>query len=370
MNCAKTEFPYGSYDEYYDEDVLRRSLTYLIKNNVFKRGDIVIEQGTNPKSYFQYLQNYDTETHSTPITYGKGNGDHLGLYRVYGNCGGLNGVGSIHFMREIRASLFEPLYYDIDIVNAYPAFMYAITKGVYLARYINKRDECLQEVMDTCHVTRDAAKKLFLMIGFGGNYTNWYKDFAPNAVPTTFVKNYYNEMQNSRQKIINHFTNKIEVDYVITNNRFRKSDGKTHKTKLNIIARTDSYEPNKSDYEIDNAIISRLMQYCEVNVMKMVYKKLEKLGIARNRVVYQFDGCMVLKEDVKSTGLTIEQLVDSINNYIHQQKFVIDLSGINFVSKPFENTLDLSQYEPCEYNTYDEYIHDQPVFIEFPSESF
>lgn len=363
-------FPAGCYKEFYDVDMLRRSLTYLIKNNVFKRGDVVIEQGTNPKAYFQYLQNYNPDTKSTSIIYRKGNGDHFGLYRVYGNCDSMNGVGSIHFMREIRAALFEPLYYDIDIVNAYPQFMYAITKGEFLGRYINNRNECLQEVMESCNVSRDAAKKLFLMIGFGGNYVNWYKDYAPNVVPTEFVRNYYNEMQASRKKIINHFTNRIEVDCSITNNRFRKPDGKKHTSKLNHIASTDSYESNKSDYEIDNAVISRLMQYCEINIMKLVYKKLEELGISTDRIVYQFDGCMVLKEDVARTGLTIEQLVDSINNYIHQQKFVIDLSGINFVSKPFENTLDLSQYEPCKYNTYEEYVQDQPIYIEFPSESF
>ena len=162
----------------------------------------------------------------------------------------------------------------------------------------------------------------------------------------------------------------IEVDCSITNNRFRKPDGKKHKSKLSHIARTDSYEHNKSDYEIDNAIISRLMQYCEVNVMKMVYQKLEELGISVDRVAYQFDGCMILKEDVQKTGLTLEQFVDCINNHIHQQKFVIDLSEVNFAAKPFENTLDLSQYEPCKYNTYEEYIQDQPIYQEFPDEPF
>lgn len=363
-------FPAGSYKEFYDIDTLRRSLTYLIKNNVFKRGDVVIEQGTNPKCYFKYLENYNPDTQSTSIIYRKGNGDHFGLYRVYGNCDGLNGVGSIHFMREIRSALFEPLYYDLDIVNAYPNFMYAITKGEFLGRYIKHREECIKEVMDSCNVSRDAAKRLFLMIGFGGNYTTWYKDYAPNCDPTEFVKNYYTEMCNNREVIINHFNNKIEVDCCITNNRFRKSDGKKHKSKLSTIARTDSFDNDKSDYEIDNAIISRLMQYCEINIIKMVYAKLEELGILPERIIYQFDGCMILKEDVAKTGLTIEQLIDSINNHIHQQNFVIDLSEINFVAKPFESNLDLSQYEPCKYDTYEEYIQDQPVFMEFPDEPF
>ena len=363
-------FPSGVYKEFYDVDALRRSLTYLIKNNVFKRGDIIIEQGTNPKAYFQYLNNYNPDTKSTSLIYRKGNGDHFGLYRVYANCDGMNGVGSIHFMREIRSALFEPYYYDLDIINAYPQFMYAITKGECLGRYIHERNTCLQEVMDDCHVNRDAAKRLFLMIGFGGNYENWYKDFAPDVTPSQFIRNYYNELQQSRETIIKHFNNMIDVDCSITNNRFRKTDGKKHRSKLNHIARTDSYEHDKSDYEIDNAIISRLMQYCEVNVMKMVYQKLEELGISIDRVAYQFDGCMILKEDVQKTGLTLEQFVDCINNHIHQQKFVIDLSEVNFAAKSFENTLDLSQYEPCKYNTYEEYVQDQPVYQEFPDEPF
>ena len=364
------KFPSGVYKEFYDVDTLRRSITYLIKNNVFKRGDIIIEQGIDPKAYFQYLNNYNHDTKSTSVIYRKGNGDHFGLYRVYANCNGMNAVGSIHFMREIRSALFEPYYYDLDIINAYPQFMYAITKGECLGKYIHERNKCLQEVMDDCNVNRDAAKKLFLMIGFGGNYENWYKDFAPTATPSQFIKDYYNELQQSRETIIKHFNNMIEVDCAITNNRFRKPDGKKHKSKLSHIARTDSYEHNKTDYEIDNAIISRLMQYCEVNVMKMVYQKLEELGISIDRIAYQFDGCMILKEDIQKTGLTLEQFVDCINNFIHQQKFIIDLSEINFSAKPFENTLDLSQYEPCKYNTYEEYIQDQPIYQEFPDEPF
>ena len=70
-------------------------------------------------------------------------------------------------MREIRAALFSERYIDLDIVNAYPNFMYAITKEPFLGEYIMNRDQHLKEVIDSCHVSRDLAKQLFLMIGFG-----------------------------------------------------------------------------------------------------------------------------------------------------------------------------------------------------------
>lgn len=368
-----SNFPKGSYYEYYDRDTLRKCISYLLNNKSFKRGDTEIKNGIDPKIYFAYLGEYDETSNCSVVSYDKGSNDVFGLYRVYGVCSGVKGSSAISFMRELRAALYSDKYYDIDIINAHPHFMYAITKGVTLGEYINNREKYLSEVIETANVSRDTAKQLFIMMGYGGSYKTWYETNAPDVKPTKFVVDYYNEMNESRDIIINHFTNKIKTDRTINKVYFRKPDGLDHNVKLKKIVIADSYaseKGKKDEYACINAAISKCMQWCEIEVIKMVYNYLQNQGVDISRLSYQFDGFMILKEDVDKLGIDINTLVQNINDYIHNQSFVIDLSNINFISKPFENTIDISKYPICKYNTYEEYIADQPEYIEYPDEPF
>ena len=69
---------------------------------------------------------------------------------------------------------------------------------------------------------------------------------------------------------------------------------------------------------------------------------------------------------------TPNTLIDVINDYLHSDKdFFIDLSGVKFISKPFEqNDFNPANYPPTEFNTYAEYLNDQPQEMEFPDENF
>lgn len=359
------------FTEYYDEDTLRRCISYLIIERKFEREGK--ELNSNPQAYFKYLES--GVNGAVKIVYKAGNGDRFGLYRKYANCDDLAACGACHFMREIRAALFSERYIDLDIVNAYPNFMYAITKGPFLGEYITNRDQHLKEVMNSCHVSRDIAKQLFLMIGFGGNYRTWYSDHAKNVQPTDFVMNYYTEMQASRKKIIDYFDKRKwskEIDCVIRR-KYRKVDGKIHKSTLKNIFIADSISKKLTrEYDIDNSTISNCMQFLEVEIMKIVYKKLQDLGVDLSTCIYCFDGCMVLKSELEKLEYTPEMLTSAINEYLHSiEDFYIDLSGISFISKPFEqNDLNPANYPPTKFNTYAEYLNDQPQEMEFPEDSF
>lgn len=364
--------------EVFTEDTLRRCISYLIEKEKILRNNVEVSQGINPSVYLCYLENSINKSgvnadKSVDILYSSGSGDKLGLYRKYATVNNCNACGACHFMREIRAALYKDNYIDLDIVNAYPNFMYSITKGRYLGEYINNRDIYLKEIMDSCKVSRDLAKRLFLMVGFGGNYRTWYNDNAKNVQPTEFVINYYNEMQNSRKIIIDHSNNiTIKTNCTIKNNKFQNSDGKEHSIKLKNILIADSKSTGKlSQYELENSCISRYMQFLEVNIIRQVYKKLSDLGIDVSTCIYCFDGCMVRKDQLEKINLTPNQLTDIINNYIHSIDFYIPLDNIKFISKDFEqNDFDPLNYQPCKYNTYAEYLSEKPECIEYPNESF
>jgi hypothetical protein len=56
-------------------------------------------------------------------------------------------------------------YHDIDVRNCHPVSLLQLCgfSGVpHLRRYVTEREECLQAVMSSCGVNRDAAKELFL----------------------------------------------------------------------------------------------------------------------------------------------------------------------------------------------------------------
>ena len=366
-----------AFEEEVDEETLRRCITYLIQENKFERNGLEIKQGCNPKTYFKYLEN--VHNGKVNILYKKGSGDRYGLYRKYATVPNCNACGACHFMREIRAALYKDTYIDLDVVNAHPNFMYTITQGKYLGEYINNRDKYLNEIMTACHVNRDIAKNLFLRIGYGGNYENWYKEYASNISPSNFVVNYYNEMQQSRQKIIRYFNQwNYPVDCVIKNGRFLRTDGKTHKSHLSGILLADAYESVKekngkpTPYEIENGAISRGMQFIETNLIRIVYKKLEDIGFHIPTDIYCFDGCMVKKSEMERLEYTEEKLVEAINQYIQSiEDFYIPLNNIKFVSKEFEqNNFDPMKYEPTKYDTYEEYIGDQPDFEYLPNDGF
>ena len=125
----------------------------------------------NPQAYFKYLESGFNGT--VKIVYKSGNVDRFGLYRRYAYGDGLVVYDAYHFTREIQAALFSERYTELVIVKVYPNFMCAITKGLFLGEYIMNRDQHLKEVKDSCHVSRDLAKQLFWMIGFGSNYQTW-----------------------------------------------------------------------------------------------------------------------------------------------------------------------------------------------------
>ena len=95
--------------EVYNEDTLRRCISYLIEKEKFFRNNVEISQGINPSTYLCYLENSiknsQTGMKAIDIRYSSGGGDKFGLYRKYATVDNCNACGACHFMREIRAAL-------------------------------------------------------------------------------------------------------------------------------------------------------------------------------------------------------------------------------------------------------------------------
>jgi len=95
----------------------------------------------------------------------------LGYGRLYGTRGSFETLE-----REIRGTVCKEFYYDIDIKNAHPVFLYQLAKTVYkidmpeVKRYCDNRDAFLKQMKDNNGqpLSRDDAKSAILKIMYGG----------------------------------------------------------------------------------------------------------------------------------------------------------------------------------------------------------
>lgn len=84
----------------------------------------------------------------------------------------------VYIQREIRGHLASKYYWDVDMVNCQPTILLQRLdvldiESPLLKQYVEKRQQCLEEVQTACKVSRDAAKKLFLRLLYLGCPDNW-----------------------------------------------------------------------------------------------------------------------------------------------------------------------------------------------------
>ncbi len=91
------------------------------------------------------------------------------------------------FSKRVRHTLShneldQCIYHDIDVRNCHPVLLlqlceqHGFTDMSHLRQYVNEREECLQSVMSSCGVSRNAAKELFLRLLYGGKSAAWARD--------------------------------------------------------------------------------------------------------------------------------------------------------------------------------------------------
>ena len=111
------------------------------------------------------------------------------LGRVYAK----HSIGAINLRKEIRGTIFINIYVDIDVVNGHPAIIFQIAKSLNipcpnLERYINNRETILEEVQPFYSIDRNNAKKLFIIVLYGGGFKNWAKDNSIKKEELTLIK--------------------------------------------------------------------------------------------------------------------------------------------------------------------------------------
>ena len=204
--------------------------------------------------------------------------------------------------KQIRHTLCNDYYMDIDIVNAHPVMLNQLCQKNGLSNknlnlYVSNRESYLQTIINDCGVSRGDAKILFIRMLYNGCPDTWKREFQINVELPKFVYDFSNELQNITKLISN-------ANPLLN----KKIKNKKH----------------------DGTILSYVLQEYENRVLEVVYEYLRNNNYIENNIATLcFDGIMLKKCE------RIKELLIRLNS------IVLEKSGFNlaFEEKLFENPL-------------------------------
>jgi hypothetical protein len=209
--------------------------------------------------------------------------------------------------REIRHSIANKYYIDLDMVNAHPViFQFLCNKYNFscpnLSEYINNRDNILNDISNN----RDFAKKIILSIINGGDSA--YKNMTDKP---KFLISFKREMGHLHLL----FANKFQVKY---NNH------------------CDKRENDGIDYNHLGSFVNKLFCEIENEILMIVWEFYNK----SKNVVFCFDGIM------------LEPTAFNINHIPEIEKLVFDKLGINmlFKQKSMDSGFDFNDIPIIKYD--------------------
>ena len=237
-----------------------------------------------------------------------------GLGRVYPN----KSLSLCSLRREIRHTLANGVYCDIDIANCHPELLnqLCIHHGIqtkYLNLYIKDRETILAETMSLYDCTKDRAKTLFISLMYYGTFESWHPE---GDQPPEFIYNFINEL-----KIISESFIKVNPDIVKIVKALQKKNEK-------------------------GSVMSIILQEKERQILECVYNYLIKKNIIKNNdCVLCFDGIMI-KQNKYSV-----QLLEELSNIVQDElKFKLKFTQKEFDEHYLEELKGFSYEKPTIYN--------------------
>lgn len=184
------------YNEVFSSD----KLAYIINNNKKYNKYIRYDNDIDDWNPFllpeKYLMASNNNIVNVSYKYSKKNNEG----RLYA----AGGVSLQGFCREIRHTIANDFYNDVDIVNCHPVILYHICKNnkfncPYLIEYIENRDNILNDIIKINEkLNKDDVKKIILSLLNGGK--NEYNNIV---IKNNFIKKFKSEINNILDSICN-----------------------------------------------------------------------------------------------------------------------------------------------------------------------
>ena len=311
-----------TYEEKVNKDTIERLIDYM-SNPSFKLPRLSKKDKYKDKSDREIVNIHITQLKNYLENYSSGkvrvNYKYAGIHEEshYGRVNPKHSLSLSAMPREIRGTLAQEYYKDIDIVNAHPVILEQILDTLeiphkYLSQYINDRETILADIMNQYKVNRDAAKNLFIRIMYNGTFKTWAKEYnVEDTQASPFITNFKNELFDNYSKIIKHheFENDIRI--------LKKDDAISKDNPL-------------------GSTMSNILQNIECQILTVMIEYLKSNKKRVGNVVLCFDGFCILKESV--TCDLLEQLESVV---LKRTGFKIKLAIKNFtvinIDEPLTN---------------------------------
>jgi len=269
-----------SADDTKDTEVPEAAPTQTLYNFASLKDFNPADLEDSKKLLIKYYKKLNTDTNTINVEY-KQTTHNTGRYFS------LNSLSLQNVVREVRHTIGNEYYYDLDVVNAHPIFLLTYCKKNniecdVLENYVNNRDEYFKDIKKTFNDDKYPAKQLMLSILNGGGDAEVKKCSSK-------IKSFRNEIKNIHEEVCN-----IEKElFEITKNK------KTDKAEYNLNGRAT----NMLLCDIENKVLFKIVQY------------LEKLNIKVGVLV--FDGCMIEKSSITKEAL--ENLLIDVEQYVYKE---------------------------------------------------
>ena len=292
----------STFIESFDEN----KLTFILNNK-----DKIQFRNENTKN-LSILDNYLKYSNdgSIDVKYNKIDNELHGRY--YAN-GSLSGQGMI---REIRYTIFNDYYTDIDIVNCHPIIIRWLCNNLsikynYLNQYIVNREDIFKELIDlNTGSDKDMFKRAILSINNGGT-----KDYDNIKNKSNFIIKYNDELKIIREQICDKLF------------KFKE------KTKQNILKKN----PDDSLYNLNGKTIANICCFVENQLLLIILDYFKKKV---DKEIYQqsilcFDGLMIRSNisDIDIHIIEIEKLFAKMDidvNISIKSMIPIDLAKMGY----------------------------------------
>jgi hypothetical protein len=182
--------------------------------------------------------------------------------------GSLSGQAMV---REVRYSIFQDYYIDLDIDNAHPVITVWLCRNLgipceMLSEYVTNREELIREIIDlNPELTREDVKRLFLSINYGGRSS-------------------YSQIKKSSEFLVGYNAESAGIKAAVCEKLkyFKLHSDKTRNAK-------------GKDYNLDGAAMSHICCFVENQLLQIILEYL-KAKIDISECILCFDGIMIRRE--------------------------------------------------------------------------
>jgi len=264
-------------------------------------------------------------------------------------------LSSTIMWNKIRATLFSEGDYDIDIVNCHNELLLTLLKNntnydiANLEHYCSNRAEVIDAIeIDTRAINhynnynkdnktkKDVVKSLFTIILYGGTVDTWKTEFSFNSKDyklTSFVKDYFDEIQ-------------MNTNIIINDKRFKDIIASVKSLKINEAKEKFKKKFSIEKFKMNNgALLSVILQEYETLIIEEAMNVMEQNSVTITS--YNYDGFQIRKVDA------IDELINTLNNYIaktaisHNNEIKpLLFTNIKFIVKPFRDILIMPKIVP------------------------